>query len=146
MAFGDRKYRSHALADRLRGDQVPYRVEVVSRPDGVTGFHPLPVRWVVERTLAWLGRYRRLSKDYEHRPASAEAVVHVAAIHHRLRRLRPAEVRRTERFRFKRKPRKRSRWPPGTDSQLLPVVGGRGHQVLLHGRLLPIPTAQPTGR
>lgn len=109
VVSGDRKYHNHGLNDWLRDNRVPYRVEVVSRPDGSKGFEPLPVRWVVERTFAWLGRYRRLSKDYEHLPASAATVVRLAAIHHMLRRLRRAKVRRTERFRFKRKPRKRSR-------------------------------------
>jgi putative transposase len=109
VVYGDRKYHNHDLDDWLRDERVPYRVEVVSRPDGVKGFKPLPVRWVVERTFAWLGRYRRLSKDYEHLPASAATVVQLAATHHMLRRLRPAKRRRAERFRFKRKSRKRSR-------------------------------------
>jgi len=39
------------------------------------GFQPQPGRWVVERTFAWLGKYRRLSKDYEARPAAAEALI-----------------------------------------------------------------------
>jgi putative transposase len=109
VVYGVSKYRNHALADWLRESRVPYRVEVVRRPEGVKGFRPLPVSWVVERTYAWLGRYRRLSKDYEHLPASSETVVHLAAIHHTLRRLSPAKRRRTERFRFKRKARKQSR-------------------------------------
>jgi putative transposase len=55
---------------------------------------------VVERTFAWLGRYRRLSKDYEHTPSSSEAVVKIAAIHPYLRRLDPVAVSDTQRFRF----------------------------------------------
>ena len=55
----------------------------------------------MERTFAWLGRYRRLSKDYEHLPESSEAVIKIAAIHHYLRRLCPNEVSRSQRFRFK---------------------------------------------
>lgn len=43
-----------------------------------TGFQILPRRWVVERTFAWLGRYRRLSKDYEVLPATEEAWIHLA--------------------------------------------------------------------
>ena len=62
---------------------------MVSRPAGERRFIPLRSRWVVERTFAWLGRYRRLSKDYEHMPESSEAVVKIAAIHHYLRRLCP---------------------------------------------------------
>jgi putative transposase len=46
-------------------------------------------RWVVERTFAWLGRSRRLSKDYEGRPATHEAWVQVAMIHLMLKRLAP---------------------------------------------------------
>ena len=61
---------------------------------------PLRSRWVVERTFAWLGRYRRLSKDYEHTPSSSEAVVKIAAIHHYLRRLYPVPVSESQRFRF----------------------------------------------
>ena len=59
------------------------------RPDSHT-FEVLPRRWVVERTLAWLGRRRRLSKDYESLPESSEAWIHVAMIHLMLKRLRPA--------------------------------------------------------
>ena len=51
------------------------------------GFHVLPRRWVVERTLAWLMRCRRLSKDYEKQPASSEAMVYIASIRLMLRRL-----------------------------------------------------------
>jgi hypothetical protein len=63
---------------------------------------------MVERTFTWLGRYRWLSKDYEHLPGSSEAVVKIAAIHHMLRRLRPQRVKRSQRFRFKRQGRKRA--------------------------------------
>ena len=55
---------------------------------------------MVERTFAWLGRYRRLSKDYEHTTSSSEAVVKIAAIHHYLRRLYPVPVSGSQRFRF----------------------------------------------
>jgi putative transposase len=51
------------------------------------GFHVLPRRWVVERTFAWLGRYRRLSKDYEKEPSSSEAMVYLASIRLMLRHL-----------------------------------------------------------
>ena len=51
------------------------------------GFHVLPRRWVVERTFAWLMRFRRLSKDYEKQPSSSEAMVYIASIRLMLRRL-----------------------------------------------------------
>jgi putative transposase len=47
----------------------------------------IPKRWIVERTLAWLGRYRRLSKDYEYLPQTSKAMIRVAMIHLMIRRL-----------------------------------------------------------
>jgi len=56
-------------------------IEIVKRSDDVTGFKVLPKRWIVERTFSWLGKYRRLSKDYESLPVSSEAMIHLAMIH-----------------------------------------------------------------
>ena len=53
---------------------------VVSRPSGTKGFAVLPRRWSVERTPGWLGRWRRLSRDYEHLPEVSEAMVTLAMI------------------------------------------------------------------
>ncbi len=53
---------------------------IVSRPRGTKGFVLLPRRWVVERTLGWLGRWRCLSRDYEHLPEVSEAMVTLAMI------------------------------------------------------------------
>jgi putative transposase len=63
------------------------RLEIVKRPEGAKGFLLLPKRWIVERTFAWLGRYRRLSKDYEYLTQTSEAMIHVAMIHLMVRRL-----------------------------------------------------------
>jgi putative transposase len=63
------------------------RLEIVSRPEGAKGFLLLPKRWVVERTFAWLSRYRRLSKDYEYLTQTSEALIHVALINLMVRRL-----------------------------------------------------------
>lgn len=60
---------------------------IVKRNDDLKGFHVLPRRWVVERTFGWLGRYRRMSKDYEFHPETSETMVHVAMIHLMVRRL-----------------------------------------------------------
>ena len=62
---------------------------IIKRTDDVKGFQVLPRRWVVERTFAWLGRYRRLSKDYEGCPESSEALILLAMIHLMVRRLAP---------------------------------------------------------
>jgi putative transposase len=63
------------------------RLEIVKRPEGIKGFLLLPKRWIVERTFAWLGRYRRLSKDYEYLPQTSEAMIQGATIHLMVRRL-----------------------------------------------------------
>lgn len=65
-------------------------LEIVSRPPDQQGFAILPRRWVVERTFAWFGRYRRLSKDYEHCTLSSAGVIYIASIHTMLKRLAPA--------------------------------------------------------
>jgi len=62
-------------------------LEIVKRSDDVKGFQVLPRRWVVERTFGWLGRYRRLSKDYEGLPESSESMIYAGMIHLMLRRL-----------------------------------------------------------
>jgi putative transposase len=60
---------------------------IVRRTAGTTGFVVIPRRWVVERTLGWLGRWRRLSKDYEELPEVSEAMVTLAMIRLMLHRL-----------------------------------------------------------
>jgi putative transposase len=62
-------------------------LEIVRRRDGVKRFEVLPKRWVVERTFAWLGRYRRLSKDYEQLSQSSESMILLAMINLMSRRL-----------------------------------------------------------
>ena len=61
-------------------------LQTVLRPVGVKGFIVLPRRWVVERTFAWLSRYRRLSKDYEYLTDVSETMILVAMIHIMARR------------------------------------------------------------
>ena len=64
------------------------RVEVVSKPPGTKGFTVLPRRWVVERTFAWLGKYRRVARrDYETNPRNSEAWIKVCLSNLMLRRL-----------------------------------------------------------
>jgi putative transposase len=71
-------------------------LDLVLRPEGSKGFVLLPHRWVVERTFAWLGRYRRLSKDYERLSETTETLLYVAMTHVMLRRLtRPRKPKGT---------------------------------------------------
>jgi putative transposase len=63
------------------------RLDIVKRPEGTKGFLLLPKRWIVERTFAWFGRYRRLSKDYEYLTQTSEAMIRAAMIHLMVRRL-----------------------------------------------------------
>lgn len=69
-------------------------LEIVKKPEGQRTFEVLPRRWVVERTLAWLVRHRRLDRDYERRPEHAEAMVKWAMIGLMARRLARAPGRR----------------------------------------------------
>lgn len=62
-------------------------VEIVKRTDDLTGFRVLPRRWVVERTLAWISKFRRCVRDYETLPAHHEAMVQIAMIMTMSRRL-----------------------------------------------------------
>lgn len=89
--WGDNKYHNHGYRDWLAANRPGWELEVKTREPGVKGFAVLPKRWVVERTFAWNGRYRRNSKDYERRTDSSEAMVRVSAMHLMLRRLAPKQ-------------------------------------------------------
>lgn len=84
--FADRIYRGPQLRDAV-ADCGPWTIEIVERPPGVKGFQLLPRRWVVERTFAWLGRSRRLAKDFEATIASATAWLVLAHLRLLCRRL-----------------------------------------------------------
>ncbi len=81
----DRAYGGRPLAEWAPERGV--RVEVVRPATGQRGFVVQPRRWVVERMFAWLGRYRRLAKDYERRLQSSEALIMLAMVRLMLRRL-----------------------------------------------------------
>jgi putative transposase len=106
VIFADGKYHNHALAAWQRQRRVGYEVVVVSRPPGQRGFVALPKRWVVERTLAWLGRCRRLSKDYEYYTASSESWVQVSALHQMVRKLKPDHDHPQPAFKYRKHERK----------------------------------------
>ena len=100
---GDGKYNNRTLDRYLSESEAKYKVTVVERPEGATGLVHLPYRWVVERTNAWTGKYRRNSKDYERTTASAEAMIQVGMIHLMLHRLAPDTTRTQTAFQYPRK-------------------------------------------
>ena len=69
-------------------------LRIVEKPEKKKGepFRVVKWRWIVERTFAWLGRNRRLSKGYERQPESSEAMIYIAMIHLMLRRLQPKQA------------------------------------------------------
>jgi putative transposase len=101
--WADQKYRNKALRAWMAAEQVGYTIEVKEKPEGKKGFVLLRRRWVVERTFAWLGRYRRNSKDYERHTVSSEATIKISAIHMMLRRLRPDTSQKKNEFNYPKK-------------------------------------------
>jgi putative transposase len=87
--FADQKSHNHALDAWLAEHRAGWRIEVKVRPAGTRGFTPLEKRWVIERTNAWHGRYRRNSKDYERSIESSTAMLQISHIHLMLNRLSP---------------------------------------------------------
>jgi len=87
--FADQKYHHHALEAWMATHRAGWRIEGKARPEGTKGFSPLEKRWVIERTNAWHGRYRRNSKDYERRVESSAAMIQMSNIHLMLNRLSP---------------------------------------------------------
>lgn len=100
VIWADSKYHNHALnAWKAEQTELPWRLEIVSRPPGTEGFKLLPKRWVVERTFAWLGRARRLSKDYERRTDSSECMVRLRGIQVILNRTTPQKSQAAFKYR-----------------------------------------------
>lgn len=87
--WGDNKYHNLNFRHWLAMNRPGWKLEVKTREPGVKGFAVLPKRWVVERTFAWQGRYRRHSRDYERRTDSSEAMIRISSLHLMLRRLAP---------------------------------------------------------
>jgi putative transposase len=102
LVWADSKYHNHRLESWMAEEGVGYRIEVVSRPPGSKGFVKLPRRWVVERTFAWLGRYRRHSRDYEWYPETSEAMIRVSSIHRMLRLLKPDRSSKRAPFKYRK--------------------------------------------
>lgn len=97
--FGDNKYHNKGLEKWLKQHRPNWKVEVKMRPEGSAGFTPVPKRWVVERSNAWHGRYRRNSKDYERRPDSSAAMIEISHLHRMLRHIAPSHNRQPFNYR-----------------------------------------------
>ncbi len=92
VVWADSKYHNHRLRGWIESDPDRlWKLEVKKRPVAAKGFVLLPKRWVVERTHAWFGRWRRHSRDYERLTRSSEAMIQVSAIGAMLRRLDPQD-------------------------------------------------------
>lgn len=102
LIWADGKYHNHHLNGWLVQSKAGYRIEVVSRPPGSKGFVKLPRRWVVERTFAWLGRYRRNSRDYEWYTQSSESMIRISSIHRMLRLLKPDPSKEPVPFKYRK--------------------------------------------
>lgn len=84
--FADGGYQGAATAAAVR-ELGAWRLEIVKRSDTAKGFQVLPKRWIVERTFGWLGRCRRLAKDFENLSRMALAFLRLALIRLMLRRV-----------------------------------------------------------
>ena len=91
VIFADGAYRGETTAEAVAGIGR-WRLEIVRRGDD-PGFVPLPKRWLVERPFAWLGRCRRLAKDFENLAVNALAFLCLGRIRLMLRRLARASDR-----------------------------------------------------
>ena len=85
--YADSGYQGPMFQKAMKTIMAQVQVEIVKRSDQVKGFIVLPKRWVVERTLAWLNRCRRLAKDWECLNRKARAYLLLASIRLMLRRL-----------------------------------------------------------
>jgi len=87
--YADTKYHNMKLYEWVE-EHADWELRIIRRPEGEKGWVKLPIRWTVERTFAWLGRCRRLSKDREKSVLSSESFVKLAMIHLMVRRLEPS--------------------------------------------------------
>jgi len=83
----DGGYQGPVFQQAMKAIMAQVDVDIVKRSDQATGFVVLPKRWVVERTLAWLHRCRRLAKDWECLNRKARAFLLLASIRLMVRRL-----------------------------------------------------------
>jgi transposase len=89
--YADSKYHNFKLYEWVE-ENAAWDLSIVRRPEGERGWVKLPIRWTVERTFAWLGNCRRLSKDREKSALSSESFIKLAMIQLMFHRLRPSHT------------------------------------------------------
>ena len=85
VLFADGSYAGNL--EGVVADLWGWTLQIVRKDKDQKGFVVLPKRWIVERTLAWLCKYRRLHRDYEFLPATSEAMIKWAMVHQMLGKL-----------------------------------------------------------
>jgi transposase len=85
--FADGAYQGPVFRQAVAKVLPSLTLAIITRSDQHRGFAVLPKRWIVERTIAWLNRCRRLAKDFENRTRQALAFLHLASIRLMLRKL-----------------------------------------------------------
>jgi putative transposase len=90
--LGDHVYGNEGLPEWTKAN-TNFRLERTGKKAGESGFKVIKWRWVVERTFAWLGRYRRNSRDYEKLPQTSESMLKISSIQLMRQRLRPKKPR-----------------------------------------------------
>ncbi|WP_337177332.1 IS5 family transposase [Paludisphaera sp.] len=96
--YADSKYHNWSLYGWVEAN-ARWDLAIIRRPEGAKGWVKLPIRWTVERTFAWLGRCRRLSKDRERTVLSSESFIKLAMIQLMLHRLEPSDAEPAFRYR-----------------------------------------------
>ena len=89
--FGDGGYRGSDLAEFLANDG--YKIEIITR--NKKSFEIQPIRWILERTFAWLDQNRRMSKDYERWPQTSETLINICMIRLMINRLAKLKLFKT---------------------------------------------------
>jgi transposase len=102
--FGDRAFEKAGFPAFVERWKAGCKLNVIARKEDDEGFVRLPIRWVVERTNAWLTKNRRLCRSYEHTVPSEVAYIRISMIHRMVRRLSPS--RAVSPFRFPRPAKK----------------------------------------
>jgi len=106
VILADNKYNNLTLDKWLESTRATYRIDIKMKPEDKPGFVPVRLRWVVERTHAWLGRCRRLTRDHEYMISSSETWIQISAIQQMIRCLKPNIDKPQAKFKYPNKNKK----------------------------------------